>query len=138
MSQESLDVSFLPDAEFYCCRQEVDALPLRKQVKWRGKVQDNNGVFHRVQLLKGDLVFKDGSKWVTLKPLSDARLNIVDFVDPAAEEKFRRWNRAHERGGAHAALEEHDRLIDEAATGNHRSKPHKIRVPTKAGEPVRS
>jgi hypothetical protein len=133
-----LDVSFVPDAEFYEYKQEVEALPLKKQLKWHRKVQDNNGVFHRLHFLKGELVYKDGSEWITLKPLADARLNIVDFADAAAEENFRRWNCAHERGGALACREEHNRMIDEAATGNHSSKPYKVRVPTKAGEPVRA
>ncbi len=137
MSQ-SLDVSFAPDADLYECMQEVEALPLRKQVKWHRTVRDHNGVFRRVHFLKGELVYKDGSKWVTLKPLGDVRLNLLNFVNPAAEEKLRRWNVAHERGGALAAREEHTRLVEESATGNHHSKPHKIRVPTKAGEPVRS
>ena len=137
MSQKSIDVSFVPDADFYDCKKEVEALPLRKQMKWHRKVQDHNGVFHRVHFLQGELVYKDGSKWTTLKPLADAHLNVVDFADPAAEEKFQRWNTAHERAPL-ACLEEHNRLIDEAATGNHSSKPHQIRVPTKAGEPVRA
>ena len=137
MSQKSIDVSFVPDADFYDCKKEVEALPLQKHMKWHRKVQDYNGVFHRVHFLKGELVFKDASQWATLKPLGDARLHDVDFVDPADEEKFQRWNEAHESGGALAAREEHTRLVEESATGNHHSKPHKIRVHTRPGEPVR-
>jgi hypothetical protein len=138
MSQKSIDVAFFPDVEYYDFRREVEALPLRKQVKWHRTIQDNNGVLHRVRFLQGELVFTEGSQLLTMKPLGETKLNVVEFPYSITEEEFRRLNTAQERGGNLACREEIHHLIDEAATGNHRSKPHKVRVPTKAGEPVRS
>ena len=135
---ETIDVSLIPEPIFFGFMGEVEALPLRKRAKWRAFIQDTNGVKHRVHFVNGELVFKNQSKWIALKPLGDQHLNdIVGYDDPRTEEHHRRLNRAYERGGIVEVQEEHDRLVNEAATGNHRSKPHKVKVPTRPGEPVR-
>ena len=136
MSQ-CLKVSLVADTQYHHCRQEVEALPLRKQSKWHKIVRDNHGVKHRVCFVNGELVFKGASGWVTLKPLGDAHLYHTSFEDPSDEARFQRLNRAHESGGTLAAREEFARQVEETATGNHKSKPHKISVPTRPGEPVR-
>ena len=81
---------------------------------------------------------KNRSEWLTTQPRSDN--NFIDDVDydPGLEGQDRRIDRAYESGGIVAAEQEYDRLVGENATGDHSSKPHKIRVPTKAGEPLRA
>jgi len=139
MSEAAIEVSFIPDPHFFALRSELEKLPLRKQPKWKGFVQDGNGVIHRVYFRNGEMFFKHLSRWIMVRPRSDEDLNdIVAYESPAVEEQCGRLNGAYERGGSRAEVQEHYRLIAEAATGNHRSKPHKVRVPTKAGEPVRA
>ena len=86
----------------------------------------------------GQLVMKDGSEWIQLKPTCKELEQYINFDSPEAEAQHSRWIRAYERGGWAEAEREHGRMVAENATGNHSSKPHKIRVPTKAGEPVRA
>ncbi len=139
MSQEPIHVSFIPDPQFLSLRTEIEALLPRKRSKWHGLITDTDGVVHRVHFANGKLLYKNHSKLISLRPLSERnRLNIVGHCDPRYPELQRRLFGALERGGWEAALIEHTRMIDEAATGNHRSKPHKISIPTRPGEPVRS
>ena len=139
MSVITLDVAFIPDPIFYGFMDEVEALPLRKRAKWHGFVRDTNGMKRKVHFIDRQLVVKDQSKWLTLMPSGDEHLaSEVEFESAGLEEQHRRLRRAYERGGHVAEKQEHDRLVDEAATGNHRSKPHKISIPTRPGEPVRS
>jgi hypothetical protein len=138
MSQESLTVSFIPDRDFHDLMQEVDALPLRKRCKWHGTIRSTDGTNLRVRFIDGQLVFKYCSEQITLKPESDQYLNDIEFLNPVYEAQHERLNRAYQRGGYEAASAEFDRITREEATGNHRSKPRKIKVPTKAGEPVRA
>ena len=138
MSQTTLSVALIPDQHFYSFREEIQALPLRKRAKWRGYVQATDGVRHRVHFVNGEFVTKYRSEWLTLQPRSDKRyMDNVEY-DPGLEGQDRRIDRAYESGGIVAAEQEYDRLVGENATGNHSSKPQKIRVPTKAGEPVRA
>ena len=139
MSQTTLDIFPIPDDQYFDFMCEIYALPVRKQAKWRGFLQDTNGVKHRVHFVNDELVFKHKSTWITAKPTSDEYLNrIVDYENPNGKDQHQRMARAYKSGGIVAAQQEHDRMVEEAATGNHRSKLHKIRVPTKAGEPVRA
>jgi hypothetical protein len=139
MSQTTLNVSLIPDDTFFDFMCEINALPVRKQAKWHGFLRDTNGMKRKVHFIDRQLVIKDQSTWITLKPSGDEHLaSEVEFASASVEEQHRRLRRAYERGGLVAEKQEHDRLVDEAATGNHRSKPHKIRVPTRPGEPVRS
>ena len=138
MSMETIDISLMNTPIYLSLMDEIMALPERKQAKWRGFVQDTNGVKHRLHFINGELVFKHHSKWITLKPQGlDELFHDLEYNDPIIEEQHRRLNKAYEHGGIVAEQEEHNRMVDEAATGNHRSKPHKIKVPTKSGEPVR-
>jgi hypothetical protein len=138
MSQERVLVMFIPDCDFNDFMLEVDALPLRKRTKWHGLLQDTNGVTHRVRFINGALVFKHCSRWITLKPLTDQYLHNITFSNPVVEAHLERMNSAYQRGGEEAEAAEFDNITREEATGNHRSKPRKIKVPTKAGEPVRA
>jgi hypothetical protein len=139
MSQEPIQIAFIPDPQFFSMTNEIEALSLRKRSKWRKVLQDSKGVSRRVQFSNGKLLHKDHSKTIMLAPLSErSRLNIIGDADPRNQEGYRRMDIAFERGGWEAVSIEHIRIIDEAATGNHRSKPHKVRVPIKAGEPVRA
>ena len=139
MSQEPIDVTFVEDRDFFQFRCEVMSLPLRKRAKWHGDLFDTNGVKHRVRFVNGEFVIQHKSTLVLVKPEFDRHYNdIVSFESPDAEEQHERINRARENGGYSAALAEHVCIIQETATGNHKSKPHKVKVPTKAGEPVRA
>jgi hypothetical protein len=137
MSQE-LAVSLIPDRHFFQLMDEVEALPLRKRSKWHGFLQSIDGAKRKVHFVDGQLVFKHCSEWIMVKPHSDQYLNEVAFECPVAEAEHNRLNSAYQRGGQEERDAEFERLANEAATGNHRSKPSKIRVPTKAGEPVRA
>jgi hypothetical protein len=141
MTTENVDVSPIPDADFHALRLEISAMPLRKRAKWHGMVQDANGVIHRVHFIGGEFVFKHQSKLIRLVPMTQCQMaddfGDVGFDEPGAEDQYRRVASAHERGGAAATEQEMTRMMNEAATGNHRSKPHKVRVPTGPGEPVR-
>ncbi len=138
MSIVTFDVAFVNDPTFYGLMDEVEALPLRKRAKWHGFLRDTNGTKRKVHFIDRQLVIKDQSKWLTLMPRGEEHLaSEVDFASATLEEQHRRLRSAYERGGNVAAKEEHDRLVEESATGNHHSKPHKIRIPTRPGEPVR-
>ena len=139
MSQEPRQIAFIPDSHFFALRDEIEGLPPRKRAKWRGLIRNTDGVVQRVYFDNGKLTYTLHSKCITLRPFSDRqRINSVGHSDPRYSEQARRIFSAFEHGGLAAVEEEHGRLVDEAATGNHRSKLHKIRVPTKAGEPVRA
>ena len=132
-----VEVSLIPDTTFHEFRQEIWALPLRKRAKWRGIVQDTSGVAHRVQFVNGELVFKNHSIWVKLVPMTEVQwADCVEYT-PGAERKIIRALRAQESGGLKAVEEELSHIVNETATGNHRSKPHRVKVPTGPGEPVR-
>jgi hypothetical protein len=138
LSTVTIDVSFIPDSHFFALMEVVEALPLKKRAKWRGFVQDANGVNHKVHFIDRQLVFKYHSKWITLKPNGDEHLaDAIQHTDQRTKDQYERIAAAYERGGLAAATQEHDRLVHEAATGNHRSKPHKVKVPTRPGNPVR-
>lgn len=139
MSEAPIDVSFIPDPEFFAIRKELETLPLRKQAKWKGRVQDPDGVNHCVYYRNGEFCFKALSKWIVVRPQSEIELGeIVGYHSLRVEECSRRLDMAYEQGGYLAAATEHERMIKESATGNHHTKPPKIRVPTRAGEPVRA
>ena len=134
-----IDVSFIPDDLFDLVMNQVMALPPGKRAKWHGSVMGSQGTLHRVRFVNGTIGYTWLSKWITIAPLSESqKANILPADDPKREEACRRVFDAFETGGSAAVSQEHVRLVDEAATGNHRSKPHKIKVPTKAGEPVRA
>jgi len=137
MSQE-LAVSLIPDRHFFQLMGEVEALPLRKRSKWHGFLQSLDGAKRKVHFVDGQLVFKHCSEWITVKPQSDQYLNDIVFECPATEAEHERLNSAYRRGGHEEGVAEFERIATETATGNHRSKPSKIRVPTRAGEPVRA
>ncbi len=139
MAQEPIDVSFVPDDQFNLVMTEVMALPPRKRAKWHKSVMDSQGTLRRVSFVNGTIGYTQFSKWIMIAPLSESQNdNILPADDARHEEACRRAFDAFETGGSAAVSQEHVRLVDEAATGNHRSKPHKIKVPTKAGEPVRA
>ena len=131
------DVSPIPDPVLHDFRAEVEALPARKRAKWRGLVRDTSGVAHRVHFINGEFGFKYQSTWTKLVALTDLRLANILEADPVAKTNIIRTLLAQESGGFEAAEEELGRIIDETATGNHHSKPHKIKIPTGPGEPVR-
>ena len=141
MSLETVEVSPIPDRDFHSFRQEVLALPPRKQAKWRSRIQDTNGVVRRVQFVGGNFVYKNKSQWVMVVPMTEVQMRNdfgdVYFEEPRSADHYRRANNAFARGGAPEQLQEMNRIINEAATGNHRSKTHRVKVPTAAGEPVR-
>ncbi len=131
------DVSPIPDPVLHEFREEVEALPARKQSKWRGLVRDTNGVSHRVHFIGGEFMIKHHSGWVKLVALTDLRLaNSLEFT-PGTISPVVRAFRAKASGGFKAAEDELRLMINESATGNHRSKPHKIKVLAAPGEPVR-
>ena len=131
------DISPIPDPVLHEFRAEVEALPVRKQSKWRGLVQDTNGVSHRVHFSGGDFMIKHHSEWVKLVALTDLRLGKKLFDTPGTISQVVRALQAKASGGFKAAEEELRLMINESATGNHRSKPHKIKVLAAPGEPVR-
>ena len=133
------DVALIPPIQFFGLMDEVEALPMRKRSKWHGSIKDVCGVKRNVYYVApGQLLMKLGSEWIQLKPVDKALERHVVFDRPETEEMHSRWIRAYEHGGWIEAEREHERMVAENATGNHRSKPHKIRVPTRSGEPVRA
>ena len=132
-------VTLIPPIVFFKLMDEVEALPLRKRSKWHGSVKDVTGAKRNVYYVApGKLVMKDGSEWIQLKPDCKELEQDIIFDSPEVEAQHSRATRAYERGGWIEVGREHERMVAENATGNHHSKPHKIRVPTKAGEPVRA
>jgi hypothetical protein len=134
----AVDVSLIPEDGFRALMNAVEALPLKRRTKWHGFIRDTNGVKHKVHFINGRLVFKRHSVWVTLKPLGTE--HFADSVEYAAQNikgHHERMTAAYKHGGHAAARQEHNRMVNEAATGNHRSKPHKVSIPTGPGEPVR-
>jgi hypothetical protein len=142
MSLKGIDVSPVADADFQRHSQEVLALPQRKQAKRRSRATDSYGVVHRTQYLNGHFVYKHCSTWVTLAPLSflqKAEENgQLTFDDAKAAEGWGRVTNAINGGDQDAVFHTVcEQLTEESATGNHRSKTRKFKVPTAAGEPVR-
>ena len=142
MSLKGIDVSPVADVDFQRHSQEVLALPPRKQAKWRSRTTDSNGVAHRVQYLDGRFVYKHCSTWVMLVPLSFLQKveenGQLTFDDAKAADGWGRVTNAINSGDKDAAFNTVcEQMINEAATGNHRSKTRKFKVPTAAGEPVR-
>ena len=131
------DISPIPDPVLHDFRAEVEALPARKRAKWRGLIRDTNGVAHRVHFINGEFGFKYQSTWIRLVALTDLRLaNSLEFTSGTASQAVRTL-RAQASGGFEAAEEELRLIINETETGNHHSKPHKIKFLTGPGEPVR-
>ena len=141
MSLKVVEVSPVADVDFQRHSQEVLALPPRKQAKWRSRTTDANGVVHKVQYLDGHFVYKQCSTWVRLVPVSFLQKveenGHLSFDDVKAADGWGRVTNAINSGERDAVNKVCDQMINEAATGNHRSKTHKFRVPTAAGEPVR-
>ena len=143
MSLKGTDVSPVNDEDFQRNLAEVLALPPRKQAKWRSRTTDVNGVVHRVQYLDGRFVYKHCSTWVTLVPLSfllqkDMQGDQLTFDDAKAADGWGRVTNAINGGDKDAVFHTVcEQLTEESATGNHRSKTRKFKVPTAAGEPVR-
>ena len=111
--------------------------PLKKRAKWRGLLGDTDGVKHWVHFINNELVYKHHSKWTPVHPCPEDQCHDITFDDAKSREQYRRMLQAYERGGHVAMEDEHDRMVDEAATGNHGCKTRKFKVPTAAGEPVR-
>ena len=143
MSMEGIDVSPVADADFQRQLQQVLALPPRKQAKWRSRTTDVNGVVHRVQYLDGRFVYKNCDTWVMIVPLSwllkkDMEGDQLTFDDAKAANGWGRVLNAINGGDTDTVFATVcEQLTDESATGNHRSKTRKFKVPTAAGEPVR-
>ena len=141
MSLETVEASSVPDSDLRNFRQQVMALPLRKQAKWYGHTKDTNGVVHRVRFIGGNFVIKDKSSWIRLVSMTDLQManefGDVEFDVPRNAEYYRRATNAFDRGGRAAAAQEMNQMRDETATGNHHTKPRKVKVPTATGEPVR-
>jgi hypothetical protein len=141
MSMEWVESSPIPDLDFHSFRQEVLALPPRKQAKWHGHTKDAYGVVHRVYFVNGNFVYKCKSIWIRLVPMTQLQmaneLGDVEFGEPGAEDYYRRAINAFDRGGREAVAEEMNRFQNENATGNHRTKPRRVKVPTTPGESVR-
>ena len=141
MSLKEVDVSPMSDSDFHNLRQEICNIPPRKLAKWRTTIQDVNGVVHRVHFVNGNFVFKDKSKWIMVVPMSEVQMRNdfgdVDFDEPKAAEFYRRATKAFDHGGSKAVTQEVEQMMNEERTGNHRSKTHKVKVHTAAGEPVR-
>jgi hypothetical protein len=132
-------VALIPPIQFFSLMDEVEALPMRKRSKWHGFIKDVSGVKRKVFYeAPGQLLLKSGSEWIQLQPTDKALEKHIVFDSQKCADAHSRWIRAYERGGWAETEREHDRMVAENATGNHRSKSHKIRVPTKAGEPVRA
>jgi hypothetical protein len=130
--------SFLPPPKFFELLHEVEALPMRKRSKWSGSVKDVTGAKRKVYYrAPGQMFIKMHDDWVELQP-ADGNTTYLNFASREAEDDHTRWMNAFNRGGWNEASREHGRMVAENATGNHTSKPHKVRVPTKAGEPVRA
>jgi hypothetical protein len=139
MSMEILHVSLIPAPQYFALMEAVEALPLKKRTRWHGFVKDAQGVKHKVYFNSKDLIFKHCSIWVTLKPSgSEILADFIEYDSLVVKDQTERLSAAYKRGGHDAAIQEHSHMVDEAATGNHRSKFQKIRVPTKPGEPVRA
>jgi hypothetical protein len=138
MSVNVLDVSFISDASYRSLLDSVMALAPKKRSKWHAIVQTSTGVRSKVHYMSEQLVVKDRSNWVTLKPLGSEHLaDSIEYSTSRERDQHERLATAYARGGDAAAVQEHSRMVDEAATGNHRGKPHKISVRTRPGEPVR-
>ena len=142
MSLNDIEVSPVADLDFQRHSQQVLALPPQKQAKWRCRTTDANGVVHRAQYLNGNFVYKHCSKWVRLMPLSFLQKAEENgqllFDDAKAADGWGRVTNAINSGDKDVALHTVcDQMINEAATGNHRSKTCKIKVPTAAGESAR-
>ena len=141
MSLETVEVSPIPDWDFHGFRQEVLALPPSKQAKWHSRIQDTNGVVRRVQFVGGNFVYKNQSQWVMVLPMTEVQMRTdfgdIYFEEPRSADHYRRATNAFDRGGVEEAEQEMNRIVNEAATGNHQSKTHRVKVPTAAGEPVR-
>ena len=142
MPPQNIEVSPVADLDFQRHSQEVLALPPRKQAKWRSRTTDADGVVHRVQYLDGNFVYKQCSTWVRLVPLSFLQKAEENgqllFDDAKAADGWGRVTNAINNGDKDVALHTVcDQMINEAATGNHRSKTRKIKVPTAAGESAR-
>ena len=143
MSLKGTDVSPVNDEDFQRNLAEVLALPPRKQAKWRSRTTDVEGVIHKVQYLDGRFVYKHCDTWITIVPLSfllekDMEGDQVRFDNAKAANGWGRVTNAINGGDQDAVFSEVcTQLAEEAMTGNHRSKTHKIKIPTNAGEPVR-
>jgi len=132
-------VAFARDATILSVLEEVKALPPKSRAKWHKYVKTIEGVKRRLRFIDGQLVFKDKGRWLALTGREDERVwETLEFADIDDEEEFNRLDIAYERGGFVEEVVEHAQMVAEHATGNHTSKPHKVRVPTKAGEPVRA
>ena len=135
---EVIDVAFISEPSYLSLMDSVTALPLKKRAKWHGFVRDTNGVRNKVHFINGQLRVKEHSIWVTLEPLgSEFRADSVEYATQNLRGQHERMTAAYKHGGHAAVRQEHNRMVDEAATGNHRSKPHKVSIPTGPGEPVR-
>jgi hypothetical protein len=136
MSLEIKDISLIPAEVFIGYMEEILALPLHKRAKWRASALDTNGVKRRVRFINNELVITNSSIWMPVHPCPKDPCHDLTFGNEKSREVHRRLTQAYQRGFDGFA-EEHNRMMEEAATGNHRSKPRKFKVPTSAGEPVR-
>ena len=104
---------------------------------------DSSGVSHRLRYKNGVAQvktpangnFKTTDLWVEVKPLEQALIECE--ISRSLQGEYCRVMDAKRRGGTGAMIEELTNAIQEAHTGNHHSKPKSVRIPTKAGEPVR-
>ena len=143
MSLKGTDVSPVNDVDFQRHLAEVLALPPRKQAKWRSHTTDVQGVIHKVQYLDGHFVYKQCDTWIKIVPLSfllekDMEGDQVRFDNAKAAYGWDRVTNAVNGRDQDAVFKTVcTQLAEESMTGNHRSKTHKIKIPTAAGEPVR-
>ena len=143
MSLKGTDVSPVNDEDFQRNLAEVLALPPRKQAKWRSRTTDVDGVVHKVQYLDGRFVYKHCDAWIMIVPLSfllekDMEGDQVRFDDAKAADGWGRVTDAVNSGDQDAVFKTVcTQLAEDSMTGNHRSKTHKVKIPTAAGQPVR-
>jgi glucose-6-phosphate 1-dehydrogenase len=135
---EILHVSFIPESNFFALMNEVEALPPRKRSKWHKVIQDASGVKHKMYFIDRQLTFKHNSIWIVVKPQGEMDLaDTIEYANQSVQRQNERIFAAQQHGGFAAAFQEHERLVEEAATGNHHTKPRKVKIPTAPGQPVR-
>jgi hypothetical protein len=133
----------LPFEDVKKIMNEIRALPSRKQEKWHPTMVDTRGVRHRLRFKDNMLQMKTHSDgrvdtsdlWIQVTSLEQARIDCV--IARSTQAIYERAMDAKYRAGTGAMFEEIQNVVQEAHTGNHKSNPKPVRIPTKAGEPVR-
>ena len=135
-------------------RAELAALPPRKRKSWKGILADKWNVRQKVrwlgqartvQMVDGVstpyefVVYKHaektcGSTWVPVVDLA-WRDELPEGTEVLMSDAARRLYDARLKGEDEAVV--FDQIQEENMTGNHHRNPKPVRVPTRAGEPVR-